>query len=166
MEAIILDELKDFFGQPDRVTDHLQAAEKNLTEKAALLATHQREIQKVREEMHQTHQLYLNRQISGDGFRDLYSPAEERMKQLTAELPRLEAQVDLLKVNKLSVDLVLHDSHSLHERWPQMSPAEKRQNIEALIEKIVIDDENIHVSYAKTPTSIEQCKNLQGLGFR
>ena len=166
LEAIILDELKDFFGQPDRVTDHLQAAEKNLTEKAALLATHQREIQKVREEMHQTHQLYLNRQISGDGFRDLYSPAEERMKQLTAELPRLEAQVDLLKVNKLSVDLVLHDSHSLHERWPQMSPAEKRQNIEALIEKIVIDDENIHVSYAKTPTSIEQCKNLQGLGFR
>jgi hypothetical protein len=54
---------------------------------------------------------------------------------LTAELPRLEAEVDYLKVNKVSVNNVLHDSHSLHERWPKMTMPEKRQNIEALIER-------------------------------
>ena len=53
--------------------------------------------------MHQTHQLYLNNQISGDGFRDLYTPAEERMKQLNAELPRLRSRVDYLKVNKVLI---------------------------------------------------------------
>ncbi len=165
LEGVILDELKAFFGQPKRIANHLQEAEKNLAEKSALLATHQREIQKVRDEMHQTHQLYLNKQISGDGFRDLYGPAEERMKQLNAELPRLEAEVDYLKVNKVSADNVLHDSHSLHERWPKMTMPEKRQNIEALIEKVVIGDGAIHVSYSTQPTSIEQCKNLQGLGL-
>jgi site-specific DNA recombinase len=104
----------------------LQAAERILEQKSALRATHQREIQKVREEMHQTHQIYLKRQISGDGFRDLYAPAEERLKQLSAELPMLEAEVDVLKVNKLSADDVLRESHSLHTRWPTMPLAEQR----------------------------------------
>jgi hypothetical protein len=83
---------------------------------------------------------------------------------LTAELPRLEAEVEYLKVNKVLVNNVLHDSHSLHERWPKMTMPEKRQNIEALIEKVVIGDGAIHVSYSTQPASIEQCKSLQGFG--
>lgn len=74
---------------------------------------------------------------------------------MTAELPRLEAEVDYLKVNKVSVDNVLHDSHSLHERWPKMTMPEKRQNIEALIEKVAIGYGAIHVSYSTQPASIE-----------
>ena len=165
LENVILKELKTFFGQPGRITSHLQAAEKNLAEKSALLATHQREIQKVREEMHQTHQLYLQKQISGDGFRELYTPAEERLKQLNAGLPQLEAEVDFLKVNKLSADDVLNESHSLHKRWPKMLMSEKRQNVEALIEKIVIGNGAIDITYSCLPTSIEQCKSQQGLGL-
>jgi chemotaxis regulatin CheY-phosphate phosphatase CheZ len=57
--------------------------------------THRHEIQKAREEMRQTHQLYLKQQISGDGFRDLYDPAEEHLKQLNTELPKLEAEIAL-----------------------------------------------------------------------
>ena len=164
LENVILLELKKFFGQPGRIASHLQAAEKNLAEKSDLLATHQREIQKVREEMHQTHQLYLLKQISGDGFRDLYSPAEERLKQLNDALPKLEAEVDLLKVNKLSADDVLNESNSLHARWPKMPPSEKRQNVEALIEKIIVGNGELDITYSLLPTSIEQCKNQQRLG--
>src|ERR1035438_8343437 len=79
LENIARQELKAFFGQPERIAGHLQEAGRNLTEKSALLDTHKREIQKAREEMHQTHQLYLHKQISGDGFRALYAPAEERL---------------------------------------------------------------------------------------
>jgi site-specific DNA recombinase len=69
--------------------------------------------QKVREEMHQTHQLYLHKQISGDGFRDLYAPAEERLNQLLSELPKLEAEVAYLKVNDVSGEEVLSRSQDL-----------------------------------------------------
>jgi len=165
LENIVREEMKHFFGQSERIASHLQAADKNLAEKSALLATHQREIQKVREEMHQTHQLYLQRQISGDGFRDLYTPAEERMKQLNAELPKLEAEVDFLKVNKLSADDVLHESHTLHEKWPKLQGSDKRKIVEALIEKVVIGNGEIDITYSCMPTSIEQCKNQQGLGL-
>ena len=144
----------------------MQAGDNNLAEKSELLATHQREIQKVREEMHQTHQLYLQKQISGDGFRDLYAPAEERMKQLNTELPKLEAEVDFLKVNKLSADDVLHEANSLHDQWPKLPVPDKRKIVEALVEKIVIGNGTIDITYSCLPTSIEQCKNQQRLGHR
>jgi len=166
LENIVREEMKMFFGQTERIAGHLQAADKNLAEKLALLDTHRREIQKVREEMHQTHQLYLKQQISGDGFRDLYGPAEERLKQLNEELPKLEAEVDLLKVNKLSADDVLREAHSLYERWPQMGVPQKRSIVEAIIEKVVIGDGEINITYSHLPSSEEQCKNQQRLGHR
>jgi site-specific DNA recombinase len=164
LENIVRQELKAFFGQPERIAGHLQEADRNLTEKSALLESHKREIVKVREEMRQTHQLYLKKQISGDGFRDLYAPAEERLKQLQVELPKLEAEVDFLKVNKLSADDVLHESNSLHERWPSLPPEDKRKIVEAIIEKVVIGNGEIDITFSHLPSSEEQCKNHQRLG--
>jgi site-specific DNA recombinase len=164
LDNVVREELKLFFGQHDRVSQHLQEAHRNLAEKTALLAAHQQQIQAVKDEMRQTHQLYLKQQISGEGFRDLYGPAEERLKQLNAELPRLEAEVDFLKVNKLSADAVVHESATLHERWPTMQPDDRRKIVEALIEKIVIGEKDIDITYSYLPTSEELCKSQQGLG--
>jgi len=104
LENIVRQELQVFFGQPNRIAEHLKNAANNLTKKAALLESHQREIQKVRDEMTRTHRLYLQEQITAQGFGDFYKPAEQRLNQLLAELPKLEAEVDFLKVNKLSAD--------------------------------------------------------------
>ena len=163
LEAIIQEELKAFFGTQKRVERLMDETSHNLAEKTGLLDTHRHEIQKVREEMRQTHQLYLKQQISGDGFRDLYGPAEARFKQLQAELPKLEAEVDFLKVNKLSADDIVRESAKLHERWPSMPLDDKRRIVEALIEKIVIGDGEIDITYSCAPSSEEQCKSQQGL---
>ena len=86
------------------------------------------------------------------------------MKQLSAELPKLEADVDFLKVKNLSARDVLHECDSVQERWPKMPMPEKRQIVESLIEKIEIGDGKLHITYSNLPTSIEQCKNQQRLG--
>jgi len=164
LENIVKGELKLFFGQRDRVAQHLNNADRNLTEKAAALEFHRREIQKVQDEMARTHRLYLDGEITGQGFGQFYKPAEERLNQLRAELPKLEAEVDLLKVNKLSADDVVHESATLHERWPSMAPDGRRKVVEALIEKITIGDGEIDITYSCLPTSEELCKNQQGLG--
>ncbi len=163
-ENIVKDELKLFFGQRDRVSKHLKNADRNLTEKASALEVHRREIQKVQDEMTWTHRLYLDGQITSQGFGEFYKPAEERLNQLRAELPKLEAEVDLLKVNKLSTDDVIHESATLHERWPSMAPGDRRKVVEALIEKIVIGEGEIDITYSCLPTSEELCKNQQRLG--
>jgi site-specific DNA recombinase len=165
LEAIVRDELKEFFGQAERITSHLQEADRNLTERTALLDTHQREIAKVRDEMTKTHRLFIQGQITDQGFGDFYKPAEERLNQLLAELPKLEAEVNFLKVNQLSANDVLHESATLHDRWPSMEVSEKRKIVEAIIEKVVIGQGEIDITYSHLPTSIEQCKNQQRLGL-
>lgn len=166
LENFMREELNLFFGKPERVAGHLEAAKTQLAEKSALLDTHRREVQKVADQMQMTQHLYFNRQISGDGFRDIYGPAEERKRQLDKELARLEAEVGALKVNRLSADDVLRESHTMYERWPKLPAADKRQVVETLIERIEIGDGKIRVSYSCTPTSSELCKNQRELGFR
>ncbi|HEV2691991.1 MAG TPA: recombinase family protein [Verrucomicrobiae bacterium] len=164
LENVARHELKAFFGQAERIAGHLEEADRNLAEKSALLDTHRREIAKVKEEMHHTHQLYLKQQISGDGFRDLYSPAEQRLKQLQAELPKLEAEVDLLRVNKLSAEDVIHESNTLYDRWPNLPTDDKRRVVEAIIEKITIGNGEIDITFSHVPSSEELCKSQSRLG--
>ena len=165
LENIIRDELKGFFTQPERVSRHLDEADKNLTEKQALLDAHQKELQKVRDDMTRTHRLYIEEQITAQGFGQFYKPAEARLNQLVAELPQLEAEVDFLKVNKLSADDVLHEAGTLYDRWPKLPSEDKRKIVECLVEKIVIGDGEIDISLSHMPSSEEACKNQQHLGL-
>ena len=164
LENIVHQELKGFFTQPERVTRHLDAADKNLTEKQSLLDAHQKELQKVRDDMTRTHRLYLEEQITAQGFGDFYKPAEARLNQLVSELPQLQAEVDFLKVNKLSADDVLHEAGTLYDRWPKLPSEDKRKIVECLIEKIVIGDGEIDISLSHMPSSEQTCKNQQHLG--
>jgi site-specific DNA recombinase len=164
LEGIIRDELKDFFSQPLRINGHLEEADRNLADKTGLLAAHQKEIQKIKDEMARTHRLYIEEQITAKGFGDFYKPAEERLGQLQIELPKLEAEVDFLRVNKLSADDVIHESIDLYERWPSFAPGDKRKIVEALIEKVVVGDGEIDITFSWMPSSEDVCKSQQRLG--
>ena len=164
LDAIVHQELQGFFTQPQRITHHLQATDQNLTEKQTLLDAHQREVQNVRDEMKQTHRLYVEGQITAQGFGDFYKPAEQRLNQLTAELPKLQAEVDFLKVNKLSADDILHEAGSLYDRWPKLASDDKRKIVECLVEKIVIGDGEIDITLSHLPSSEVMCNNQQRLG--
>jgi site-specific DNA recombinase len=71
--------------------------------------------------------------------------------------------VDFLKVNKLSADDIVRESTNLHERWPSMPLDDRRRIVEALIEKIVIGEGEIDITYSCAPSSEELCKSQQGL---
>ena len=166
LETIFQQELKAFFGQPERIAEHLKNANKNLSEKETLLKAHEQEIEKVRDQMTRTHQLYLDRQITPQGFGQFYKPAEERLNQLTSELPKLQAEVDFLRVNKLSADDVLSEANMLYDRWSILATEDKRKIAESLVQKIVIGENEIDITFSCLPTSEEVCKNQQRLGSR
>lgn len=163
LEHIFHQELKAFFAKPERIGEHLKKATKNLSEKETLLAAHQREVEKVRDEMTRTHRLYLDEQITPLGFGQFYKPAEERLNQLASELPKLQAEVDFLKVNTLSADDILHEANTLYARWPSLPLDDKRKIAESLVEKIVIGDNEIDITFSYLPASEEACKNQQRL---
>lgn len=163
MEAIVYQELKAFFSAPEQVAGHLQKAHLNLAEKEALLQTHQNEIQKVRDEMTRTHRLYLEGQITSQGFGQFYKPAEERLNQLLAELPKLETELAHLKVTDLSVEDVTSEANKLYTQWPDMPIENKRSILESIVEKITIGKDEIDLTLSYIPSSEELAKNQQSL---
>ena len=163
LEAIFQNELKAFFAAPERIAEHLRETNRNQSEKELLLAAHLREITKVREEMTRTHRLYLDGQITGHGFGQFYKPAEERLNQLLAELPKLEAELDYLKVNNLSADEVLSEARTLHDRWSSLPTDAKRNIAESIVDKIVIGEGEIDITFSCLPSSEEMTKTQQQL---
>ena len=163
LEAIVHDELKEFFTVPEQVASHLQSAHENLAEKETLLHTHQNEIQKVRDEMNRTHRLYLDGGITSQGFGQFYKPAEERLNQLLLELPKLEAEVAHLKVTELSVEDVTSEAKLLYSNWPTMPIENKRSILESIVEKITIGQGEIELTLSYLPSSEDMVKSQQSL---
>ena len=87
LEGIFQEELKAFFANPEGIAQHLQAANQNLSEKQTLLAAHEREIDKMRDEMTRTHRLYLDGQITSQGFGQFYKSASPQRKNSTNSFP-------------------------------------------------------------------------------
>lgn len=163
LDAVIHEQLQDFFAQPERIAGHLQQANQNLAEKERLLTAHVQRIQKIQEDMTRTHRLYLDGEITGSGFGQFFKPAEQQLHQLQAELPKLQADLDLLKVNNLSADEVLAEARTLYDRWPSMTTEAKRKIAESLIESIVIGEGEIDITFSYLPSSEELTKCQQQL---
>jgi site-specific DNA recombinase len=165
LESIFQDSMKAFFAEPTRIAGHLEAAQKSLSEKEVLLKAHKEEIQKVRDDMTRTHRLYLDGHVTAQGFGDFYKPAEERLNQLTAALPKLEAEVDFLKVNHLSADELVHEASTLYDRWPSLPSDDKRKIAESVVEKITVGNDEIDITWSCRPSSEELCKSHRELGL-
>lgn len=163
IEGIFHDELKVFFTDPTKIVRHLSHANDTLREREQLLATQQRAIQKLREEMNKTHRLFLDGHLTPQGFADCYKPAELQLNQLIKDIPKLQAQLDLLKVSTLSADAVLKEATTLYEKWPSFPTDEKRKIAESLCQKIVIGRGEIDITLSYLPSSEELCKSQQQL---
>ncbi len=163
MEAIFREELQDFFISKERIQEHLAHANQFLDEKRQRLAIHVRQLEKVRSEMKKIYNLYVGDQIAAEGFGTLYRPLEEQERQLAAELPKLQGELDALEVRHQSADEVVAEAANLHKQWPNMTPDEKRRIVESIVEKIVVKGEEIDISLASLPSSEELTKRQRNL---
>jgi site-specific DNA recombinase len=171
LDDIFHEMMKNYFDAPDRIAAAFETARRNVADKESRLDAHRAEIQKVRDEMTRTHRLYLDGQIPLTSFSTFHQPLEERLRQLQDELPRLEAELDHIKVQDLSADQVLREAHELYTRWPKMKVEEKQRVVQSLVERITIGTDEIDIKFSHLPSSEEltksqQCLRALGLGAR
>ena len=164
LEDIFFEQLNGFLVSPKEVDSYLNRASETLDDKQKLLESRKKEADKVRQDADRTHQLYLSKKIDGDAFAKLYNPLNERQKQLDEEIPRLQAEVDFLKINSFSSDQVLNDAHYLQTQWPTLEQGEKRKIVECITNKIVIGKEEISIDLCYLPSSKEITKREWSLG--
>ena len=59
-----------------------------------------------------------------------FRPVEERQKQIEEEIIKLQADVDLLKIDSFSRDQVMNDATYLQEAWPSLDQVERTQIVD------------------------------------
>jgi site-specific DNA recombinase len=77
------------------------------------------------------------------------------VKQITEQLPTLQAEVDFLAIQHLSREEVLSEARDIYSRWPSLEGEEKREIIENTVGRIVIGKEDVTIELAYLPNSSE-----------
>jgi hypothetical protein len=134
LEAIFHEELKRFFFSPEEIAEHLMAADTVMEEKRVLLEALEQKHGKVRSEIDKLYYLYQSAHIDKDGFGRKYTPLKARMDQLGHELPARQAELDVLRIGKLSQEEVIEGARDLYTRRPTLPKEEKRQIVGGLPE--------------------------------
>jgi site-specific DNA recombinase len=158
LEAIFADELKDFAYASDRVAAYLRNTDREVADKEQLLARQRAELEKVRGEIKRLYDLYQGGKLDADGFGRFYKPLDERGKQLEADVPRLEAQVDVAKVNGLSAEEVTSSAQDLSVRWPTMPLDDKRHILEMIVERMTVGKGEIEITFCGPRPSEDMAK--------
>ena len=156
LDAIFCEEIKGYSLSPDAIAAYLKSANETATEKERLLVVQQEELIRIRKEMQRTYELYQQEKLDADGFSKFYKPLEERRKQIEASFPRLQAEVDILKVNNLSAEEIASQARNLYDHWQSMEPEEKREIVEVITDKITIAKDEIIINLCYAPS----CKDM------
>jgi len=160
LENIFIDELKGYLVSSERVAEYLNRANDSISEKTALLESMRKDAQKVRQEADQTYRLYLDGGLTVQQFKERYQPLDDRKNQLEAEIPRIEADVDLLKVDSFSSEQIMAEARDLHSRWGSMGQEERRRIVELLVKDVIIAKEGITLNLCYL-RSFEEMTNRQ-----
>ena len=170
LEAIFREQLHDFFLSSEDLANYLEQADEKVVEKRELLATLESERATVQGEMEKVYRLYVSDQISVEGFGRTYKPLEERLKALDGQLPRLQAELDFLRIQNLSRDQIISEAQDLYSRWTDLIPEEKRQIVENVVERITVGKGEISIDLAYVPQPPEiiakRQSNRAGCSYR
>ena len=155
LEEVFHTQLNDFLFSPDEIGIYLNEANRTIKGKDELLQGLFEEERRIKQEMEAVYKLYIDKEISSQGFGQRYKPLEERSNQIGDQIPEVQAEVDFLKIQYLSSDEVIHEAKDLYSRWPQLEPEEKRKIVDNITEKIIIGTDEVTINLSYLPPSPE-----------
>jgi site-specific DNA recombinase len=155
LEAVYRDQLSQFLLSPDDIAAHVEAANDTIREKENLVESVQTELKKLEAEDERLYQLYLADGLSKEDFGRRHKPLSERRAQLEDELPRLQAQLDVIRISTVAGSAAIAEAGDLASRWEEFSGEEKRRLVETITDKIVIGKEEVAVNLLYLPSALE-----------
>lgn len=151
IDEIYHEQLKSFLLTDTDVETATAKSETMIAEKETLLKTIQGEYDKLLRRAEKQTSLRIDGELSKEEFATFYRPVQERLRQIEAQLPELEADIDFLKIQSLSTDVVMQEAKDLYQNWPTMPMEEKRSIVETITDKLIISDDSINISLSYLP---------------
>ena len=150
--------LTHYYISPQNVESHIRDADRSLQEKQDLLAVQENDLVKIKKETDLIYGLVLEGHITKDAFGRRQKELEERQNQLETSIARLQAEVDLSRVNRLSTDEIVAEATDLQTRWPEMDENEKRNIVEAITQRITVAKDEVTIQLFYIPSGKEVAK--------
>lgn len=151
IDDIYHEQLKSFLLTDTDMNTATAKSNTMIAEKEALLKTVQTEYDKLLKQAEKQTTLRIEGELSKEEFATFYRPVQERLRQIEAQLPELEAEIDFLKIQSLSTDVVIQEATDLYQNWPTMPMEEKRSIVETITDKLIINEDSINISLAYLP---------------
>ncbi|REE80699.1 site-specific DNA recombinase [Lutibacter oceani] len=127
-------ELKKYFKQSEN-----QLKSKNI--ELEILKKKQNEIQS---EIKSILDLHLKGQIPTEAFEEYHKKPYEQSQQLKEHIIKLENEITNDTIHKKSTDFIIKNSKNIYEKWSTYKRDKKREIIDAVIENIVIGENEIN----------------------
>lgn len=154
LEAVFRDQLRSFLVSTDEIRAHAEAANELIREKSRLIDAGVAELKRLEVEIDKCFDLYGEGKVDGDGFQRKHQPLHERRIQLEAEMPKLQAEIDVFRIGALSQEETLIEARDLWSRWDALSPEEKRGIVETITDRIVVGKEDVEIALLHIPTRL------------
>jgi site-specific DNA recombinase len=151
LETLYRSELADFLLSPEEMDAHHAAASELLREKQLLIDAAEADLKKIVVAENELFDLYHAGALAKADFGRRHRPLSERRAQIEDELPRLEAERDVLKIGMLSRDEVLEEAKDLADKWPELPWEHRRQIVETITDRIVIGKEGVEIILLQVP---------------
>lgn len=151
LEAIYHSQLTGFLASDDDIAAYLNRADHSLVEYDDLIRARTEERGRVKKDIDRLYDLYFAGEIPKEGFGTKYHPLDERLKQIETDLADLQAKVDVGRIAKVNRDLVVSEVKALHDRWPALSHADKRDIVQAITDEIIVGKEAVDIRLQYLP---------------
>ena len=151
LERVFQEQLKAFFLSPEQVASALEVGDQEIAAKEELLDALRREAVRLKAEADEVYQLYLSHEINARGFGERNTPIEDRRGQLEEEIPRLQGEIDFLKIQHLSEEQLASEAEDLYTRWDDLSPEDKRALVQAIVNRVTVGRDEIEISLSYLP---------------
>jgi site-specific DNA recombinase len=156
LDRVFRERLRQFAVSEDEILAYAAKGDEALREKERLLAALTRDKAKITAERDKLYRLYLDDGLTSQGFGERNRPLEARLREIEEELPRLEGEVDFLKIEHLTGEEIAAGASDLYSRWPGMTPEEKRTLVETFVRRVTVGKDEISFSlyYFPSPSKI------------
>ncbi len=146
LERVFQEQLKAFFLSPEEVAGALSQADQEVQAKVDLLDALRREADRLKAEADEVFRLYLAKEITARALGERHQPIEDRRVELEAEIPRLQGEIDFLKIQHLSREEVVSEAEDLYDRWEELTPHDRRAIIQAIVERVTVGKDEIEIT--------------------
>ena len=165
LDEIYHSQLKSFLFSDSDLNSFSEKSDQQIKEKQNLLDISKDSYEKIKKRLEQQLNLRLDGELSKTDFQSFYQPVQLQLRQMEEQIPILEAEIDFLKIQLLSSDIVINEAKTLYENWIKLPFDEKRSIVETITEHIEIQSDTINISLIPissqlmTPTSLETARN-------